>query len=366
VVKLVDYNGDDIFRDRAVLLPEHIPKNMPNRTEEIQKITKLINESLNGHTTHILIYGKPGTGKTDSIKSIFNNLKKETDALFCYVNCFNKNTKVGVLHSMVLDFFREKRPTRKMPSRRGIAYDEIVESLQKELEKTNTKVVVCLDEVDKLKESEVIYDLLRARLNNCNLQIIAISNDTLVFMNLDPRISSRLYPLKEIFFNPYTKEEMKEIVEAKVEAAFQEDVVDKEAIDFLAEFTVEKKGDVRVARETLMRAGELAKESGNKKLELQHVKKTLHKSEHASSICLIGALSHHERFILNLIPKAGAYLPEIFRFYRSTDGGLGERMLRNYMDKFHRLSLISMEKKGIGGSYFITLNTPKEALFGMS
>lgn len=339
---------------------------MPNRTEDIQKIYNIILSSLKGHTTHILIHGKPGTGKTASIKSIFNDLKRETDALLCYVNCFNKSTKVGVLHSIVLDFFKEKKPTRKMPSRRGIAYDEIVDSLQKELEKTNTKVVVCLDEVDKLKESEVIYDLLRTRLNNCNLQIIAISNDPLVFMDLDPRIRSRLYPLKEIFFHPYNLREMKDIIEVKVQKAFHDDVLEKEAVDYLAGFTVEKKGDVRVVRETLRRAGELARESGNKKIKLQHIEKILHKSEHASTICRIGNLSHHERFILNLIPNGGAYFPDICQIYKSTDGGLGDRMLRNYIDRFHRLDLISMEKKGVGGSYFITLNTPKEVLFEIS
>ncbi len=363
---MIDQNGDDIFRDRNALLPDYVPEDMPNRAGETLKIKKLILDSLKGHTTHVLVHGRPGTGKTDAIKSVFNNLKKETDALFCYVNCFNKNTKVGILHSIVMDFFREKRPTRRMPSRRGIAYDEIVESLQKELEKTNTKVVVCLDEVDKLKENEVIYDLLRARLNNCTLQIIAVSNDPLVFMDLDPRISSRLYPLKEIFFRPYNLEEMRDILEAKVQEAFHEGAIEKEVVEYLASFTVEKKGDVRIARETLRRAGELVRESGSRKIEIQHIEKILNKSQHAGSLCRIAALSYHERFILNLIPKSGAYFPEICQLYRSIEGALGDRMIRNYMDRFHRLNLISMEKKGVGGSYFITLNTPKEALFELS
>jgi Cdc6-like AAA superfamily ATPase len=36
---------------------------------------------------------------------------------------------------------------------------------------------------------------------------------------------------------------MREIVKAKFEGTFHEDVVDKESIDYLAEFTAQKKGD---------------------------------------------------------------------------------------------------------------------------
>ena len=359
-------SNEAIFKNKSVLSPDYLLDHMPNRMNEIKTITQLIYESLEGKVTHVLISGQPGTGKTAAIKLVFKSLKEDTDALVCYVNCFNKSTRMGVLYSMVLDFFKDKRPTRKMPSRRGIAYDELLDSFQKELEKANTKVIVCLDEVDQLKESELIHDLIRTRWDSGHVQIIAISNNPFIFKDLDPRTKSRLYPLREISFNPYTREEMKEIVEAKVEAAFQEDVVDKEAIDFLAEFTVEKKGDVRVARETLMRAGDLARKLGEEKVEVKHIKENLGKSKHAKSIGLIKELSKQERFILKLIPKQGVHYPQFYNFYRSTDGRLGDRMLRNYMERFSKLKLINMERKGVGGSYFITLNTPKDVLFEVS
>ncbi|MFX0210046.1 MAG: Cdc6/Cdc18 family protein [Candidatus Hodarchaeota archaeon] len=357
---------DPIFKYKEALSPDYLPDHMSNRMEEIKAISQLIYESLEGKTTHILISGPPGTGKTASIKFIFKSLKEDTDALVCYVNCFNKSTKMGALYSMVLGFFKEKRPTRKMLSRRGIAYDELLDSFRKELEKTGTKVVVCLDEVDQLEETELIYDLTRTRWDRGHVQIIAISNNPFVFKDLDPRTKSRLYPLREISFNPYTKEEMKEIVEARVEAAFQEDVVNNEAIDFLAEFTVEKKGDVRIARETLIRAGELARKSGDGKIRVGHIKKNLNKSKHATSRKILGELSKQERFILRLIPKKGTYYPQFYQFYKSTDGRLGDRMLRNYMERFSKLKLINMERKGVSGSYFITLNMPKDVLFEIS
>ena len=360
-----DYE-DPIFRYREVLTPSYLPDHLPNRMDEIKFISQMIYEFLQGKTTHVFISGSPGTGKTASIQFIFKSLKEETGALACYVNCFNKNTRMGVLYSMFLDFFKEKHPTRRMPCRRGIAYDEMMDSFCEEVKKAKTKVVVCLDEIDRLRESELIYDLTRAEASHVPVQIIAISNDPLVFKNLDPRARSSLYPLEEIVFKPYTVKEMKEIIEARVEVAFQHDVVTKEAIEYLAEFTAERKGDVRIARETLLRAGDLARKQRSEKIEIRHIKETLERSSHAKSIATLSELSKNERFILKLIPDQGVPYPEFYNFYKSADGKLGDRMFRNYMEKFAKLRLINMERKGIGGSYFITLNTPKEVLFEIS
>ena len=213
---------DSIFKNREVLSPRYLPDRMSNRMEEIKAINQIICESLEGKVTHILISGPPGTGKTAAIKHIFKTLREDTNALLCYVNCFNKSTRMGALYSMVLDFFKEKRPTRKMPSRRGIAYDEMLDSFSKELEKTNTRVVVCLDEVDQLEETKLIHDLIRTRWESGHIQIIGISNNPFIFKDLDPRTKSRLYPLREISFNPYNREQMREIVEVKVRLVVKE------------------------------------------------------------------------------------------------------------------------------------------------
>lgn len=81
---------------------------------------------------------------------------------------------------------------------------------------------------------------------------------------------------------------------------------------------------------------------------------------------ILSELSKMERLILKLIPDQRVYYPEFYNFYKSTNGRIGDRMLRNYMEKFQKLRLINMERKGIGGSCFITLNTPKDVLSEIS
>jgi cell division control protein 6 len=306
--------------------------------------------------------GPPGTGKTAAIKYIFKNLQDKTDTLFCYINCFNTSTRMGVIYSMVVEFFKNKRPTRQMPSRRGLAYDEILNLFYEEIEKTKLKVVVCLDEVDKIENFEIIYDLTRTHWDHGRIQLIAISNNPFVFKKLDGRTKSSLFPVEEIYFSPYTLDEMQEIITEMVENAYNEGTITKEAIEFLAKYTVGKNGDVRIARKTLLKSGKLAQNIGDGKVEKRHIVSKLNRTKYAKTISVLGDLSKQERFILRLIPAKGTYYPQFYQFYKSTDGPLGDRMLRNYLGKFQKIRLINMERK-MGKPYFITLNAPKDILF---
>jgi orc1/cdc6 family replication initiation protein len=360
---MVDSSVDVVFKNRKVLSPGYTPKNLPNRVEEIRKISQVIYDFLKGHTTHLLISGPPGSGKTASIHLIFDKLSRDSDVLACYVNCFNKNTRMGVLYSIFLEYFKRKKPTRRMPCRRGIAYDELLDSFREEIGKTKTKVVVCLDEVDQLRESKLIYDLTRARLDSKLVQIIAISNDPLALKGIDPRTRSSLYPLDELFFKPYTSGEMRGIVKAKVSEAFQDGVVSRDVISCIADFTVDCKGDVRIVRESLLRAGELARKNGDGCIGVGLIESIFEKSKYARSMRVVSRLSKSEQFMLRLIPEHGFYYPEFFHVYRSTSGNLSDRMFRNYLKKFQKLKLINLERKGVEGCYFVTSNLPRDVLF---
>ena len=358
---------DPVFRQKEVLSPDYLPDHLPHREKEIKAISSIINSALKNPSSvsNIFIYGPPGTGKTASVKFIFRKLEEETNAFTLYLNCFRINTRMGALYSIILEFFRKVRPTRRIPSRRGIAYDELYDLLISELRKSGVFPVICFDEVDHLlpRGSEVLYDLSRLKEESIPAQIIMVTNDQFVFMNVDPRIKSSLHPVEEIPYKPYTFKQMKEIIQMRVEFAFHRGVVDEEAIDYLAEVACEMGGDVRIARETLLRAGELAKRDGKYRVTVDHVKSALSESQFAKAKCMIDQLSSNEKRIISLIPENGIFYPEFYELYRKVyPQGPKDRMLRYYLERLASYGLISMERRGIGGSYFIRLNVPRKVL----
>ncbi len=358
---------DPVFRQMEVLFPDYIPDHLPHREKEIKAVSSIINSALKNRSqiANIFIYGPPGTGKTASIRFIFRKLEEETSAFTVYINCFRVNTRMGALYTIIFEFFRKVRPTRRIPSRRGVAYDELYDLLVSELKKTGAFPIICFDEIDHLlpRGSEVLYDLSRLKEEAIPAQIIMITNDQFVFMNVDPRIKSSLRPVEEIPYRAYTLDEMKEIIRMRVEFAFQKGVVDEEAMDYLAEVATEMGGDVRIARETLLRAGELAKKDGKFKVTVDHIKNALAESQFAKTKSMVEQLSSKERKIISLIPENGIFYPEFYELYRKVyPSGVRDRMLRYYLERLARYGLISMERRGVGGSYFIRLNVPRKVL----
>ncbi len=324
----------------------------------------MISGVLHDHIINIFIFGPSGTGKTASIKFIFQNLKG-ANVLPVYLNCFSINTKMAVLYSIYEEYFIKVMPTRRMPARRGIGYDELLYALRSELKKSRTKLIVCLDEIDHLlpKGSDALYTLSRLNEENLRCQVIAISNDKSVFRELDPRIMSSLHPMEYIHFRSYGFEDMREIIKSKVEAAFQPDAVENEAIDYLASYTAGKGGDVRIARETMLQAGDLAKKKGLDKVTVEHIKAVLGEATFAKSQSMISQLSEQERKILKLIPEKGISYPEFSCFYEQYyPDSIKDRMLRNYLERLEKLGLVNLERKGAGGAYWISLKVPRKVV----
>lgn len=354
---------DSIFKFKEILSPDHLPDNLPQREEEIKKISSLINQTLKGRTRNVCIYGPPSTGKTASIKLIFKKLEK-TKALPIYINCFKTNTNMAAIYSIILEFFQKVRPTRRMISRRGMAYDELLDMFVSEIGKNSVVPVVCFDEVDQLihKGSKILYDLSRLKEESIPAQIIAISNEPDIFSRIDERIRSSLHPMEDIPYNAYGFEQIRKIIKTRAEMAFHSGVISKSAIDFLTGLTME--GDFRIARECLLQAGELAARKKRSKITEDHIKEVIDNSKLARYHHVLKELSEHEKFILRLIPEKGVELPQFFDFYQEQySDSVKDRMFRNYLEKLAKLDMIKMERKGIGGAYFITLNIPGKALF---
>lgn len=169
-----------------------------------------------------------------------NQLEEETRVKAVCINCWQYNTRPSLLTELLIQL--------GYPApRKGIPVDELLSKLREWLDK-NRGVAVALDEVDQLDaKTQVLYDLQLVNEEATNpLGLVLVSNRPPSRIELDPRSRSRLscHPLQ---FTSYTKDQLQEILEQRVEQAFRPGAVADGVVEQIAEAVAADNGDCRQA-----------------------------------------------------------------------------------------------------------------------
>lgn len=345
-----DLPESKIFKNEEVLSPEYLPDLLPHREGEIRQLARNITPASEGRRPqNTFFYGPPGTGKTASVKFIFRKFEEEYLGIkTIYINCWDFKTSHAVLSKIILDlgFFAH---------RRGWAKDEIISRMTEALNKIGKGVIVCLDEIDQLvfREQEALYDLLRIGQYVKNpVGLVLISNDPHVFAELEPRVRSSLN-VDEIEFRAYSLEEMRDILQNRINHGFHAGVVDSTVVLLCANHAVQKGGDVRVGLECLLRAGRLAEQEGSNRVRAEHAKQILIKVKKVKPKIIKERISDVEKDILDVLGKKKLTSGGLFQAYRkAVKNPVAERSFRNYVTHLAEVKLITIKKpvKKIRGS----------------
>ncbi len=338
-----------IFKNEEVLSPEYLPELLPHRENQIKQLAdNLLPASKGRKPQNTFIFGSSGIGKTATAKYVFREFEDFSGIKSMYINCWDYNTSSAVLTKIVSDF-------GMFVQRRGWAKDEIISRLVETLEKSKKALVVCLDEVDQLiyKDQKVLYDLLRLNQYVKNpIGIIFISNNPHVFVNLEPRIMSSL-SLDEIEFKPYTLQEMKNILQERVDYGLNS--VEEGVVALASAHAINKNGDVRVGLECLLKAGRLAEKESCDRVNVMHVKKVLRTVDEVKPEILKDNISDVEKLILDISDKRGkTTFNELYDEYsESIKEPLTKRMFRKYVKHLDSINLLKIGKRKLGKSRFI-------------
>jgi cell division control protein 6 len=170
------------------------------------------------------------------------------------------------------------------------------------IEKEGGVTVIILDEVDKLKGDEALYNLSRINsdLKNAKVSIVGLSNDLKFTEFLDPRVKSSLGE-ENMIFPPYDAKELEDILNQRISIALKPDCIDGEVVPLCSALAAQEHGDARRALDLLRISAELAERHKSLRITKKHVRLAQNKIEIDRIIEVVRTLPTQSKFVLHAI-----------------------------------------------------------------
>ena len=211
----------------------------------------------------------------------------------------------------------------------------VFKRLLKTINKGRLNVVFVIDEIDYLAHlvnktgKDILYQLTRAneRLNDSSLTLVGISNNLTFKERLDPRVISSLGE-EEIVFTNYSVEQIRKILEARIQNAFIKNAIEEPALNLCAAMAGREHGDARRAIDLLRVAGELAEREQAESVNENHIRLASKKIEENKEITALQSYPLHEKIVVIAVMKStGSSTGEIYKSYKNICKGVGQKEL---------------------------------------
>jgi len=370
-----------IARNKNILQTSYIPDQLPHRSKEIDQIASVIAAALSGEKpSNMMIFGKTGTGKTAVMKYIGNELKKE-DACggceFVYINCQVTDTHYGILYTIGNP---EQTDVDDRIPYTGWSTEKVFSKMREYIDSENKIFIIVLDEIDKLlikSGNDVLHHLLiiNENLRNSKVSIVGISNNLKFTERMDSRVHSR-FGGENMVFEPYTSEELEDILRERVKLAFDEGSIEDGVIAYCAALSARETGDARRALDFLRVATDIAERNGDAVVTEAHVKSAKNKIEMNIVIEAIKTLTSQSKTVLMSIVKnteegsRTMTTGDVYTAYKSISDVLGTSVLtqRRVTDLISELDMLGIIYAPVrsygkaGRTKEIELSAPKEAI----
>lgn len=275
------YSKQTIFRDKDYLKKGHHPRSLDevlHRDHVIDIYTNCLRDVMHGDVPdNIFVYGTYGTGKTMLTKLITSEIALAAEVegykiLVIYIFCESYSSPSPLLRHINQELINsipnlENKMVGTSISRNFEYFCELVNLI-------SIPIILIFDEIDKLNNPDIINQL--SRIKECeftqrNVCIIGITNDTIFYDNLDGRTKS-IIGQNELFIPPYNAEELADILTARANLAFKDNVCENIVIPLCAAFGAQENGDARKAMDLLRLSGENAELRGSLKICERDVK----------------------------------------------------------------------------------------------
>ena len=319
-------SGKSLIKNRTILHHTFIPNNIPHRDLEQEKVTQSLLPILKQfRPSNILIYGKPGTGKTLVVRRVLSKIQERVEKTNFPIKLIYGNSKEETtLYGLLVDFGRQLGLSEKELPTTGLSISEVFKRLLRIINKNSLNTVFIIDEIDFLahlvskSKNDILYQLTRSndRIKNGSLTLVGISNDLTFKDRLDPRVISSLGE-EEIVFTNYSVNQIHKILEDRIQLAFVEGAVEEPALNLCAAMAGREHGDARRAIDLLRVAGEIAEREQEEKVSEEHIRRASQKMEEDKETAALQSYPLHEKLIILAVMRAGgSSTGEIFTAYK--------------------------------------------------
>ncbi len=305
-----------IFKNEAALTPEYIPGKLPHREEQLKQLGAYFSgflESPGSMYPKVMLIGRPGSGKTVTSRKFGSHVVKSSNRVrYVHVSCFLNRTLSSVLKDIGVQL------NIAIP-KRGYSTEELLKMLLDMVREKDIYAIVVLDDVFHLVNNSgphALGTLIRlgeeyaSRGDKYRFGIILISQD-LTFRDQLDRSSQSSLGNAVIKFEPYTKDQIFEILLVRAQEALADDAYDEEILEMIADVAgIDEKvlddhrGDARYAIDILWRASKLAEIKGVDRILPEHVREAIKNTLRGIRSDELRMLPLHEKIFLLAIVKS--------------------------------------------------------------